>query len=44
MKRIVAVALITLAAATGCVTQEPPGQEFTEDLGNDFETEDYLNP
>ena len=44
MRRAVALALISLVLASGCVTQEPPGSNYVEDVGNDFQNEDYLNP
>ena len=43
-RRALAAALIALVLASGCVTQEPPGGEFVEDIGNDFQNEDYFNP
>jgi hypothetical protein len=43
-RRAVAVAMVALALASGCVTQEPPGSDYVEDLQSDFETEDYFNP
>jgi hypothetical protein len=43
-RRTVVAALIALLLASGCVTQEPPGGEFVEDVGNDFQNEDYFNP
>jgi hypothetical protein len=42
--RAVAVAMAALVLASGCVTQEPPGSDYVEDLQSDFETEDYFNP
>jgi len=44
IRRGFAAALIALALATGCVTQEPPGSQYVEDVGNDFQNEDYFNP
>jgi hypothetical protein len=46
MRRAVAAALIalTLVVASGCVTQDPPGSEFVEDVQTDFEQGDYFNP
>jgi len=36
--------VVAVVLATGCVTQDPPGTEFVEDVGNDFQNEDYFNP
>ncbi len=44
VRRLVAAALIALAVSTGCIAQDPPGKDFTEDLQQDFENEDYFNP
>jgi hypothetical protein len=44
VRRLVGVALIALAVSTGCIAQDPPGKDFTEDLQQDFENEDYFNP
>ena len=44
MRRAVAVSLIALVVASGCVTQDPPGRDYVEDLQNDFETEHYFDP
>ena len=44
MRRAVAVSLIALVVASGCVTQDPPGRDYVEDLQNDFETENYFDP
>jgi hypothetical protein len=44
LRRAVAVAMAALVLASGCVTQEPPGSDYVEDLQSDFETEDYFNP
>ena len=44
VRRFVGVALIALAVSTGCIAQNPPGKDFTEDLQQDFENEDYFNP
>ena len=41
--RLLAAALIAVAAATGCVT-EPPGNDFVENVNNDFQENDYFNP
>ncbi len=44
MRRAVAVSLIALVVASGCVTQDPPGRDYVEDLQSDFETEHYFDP
>ena len=44
MRRAVAVSLIALVVASGCVTQDPPGRDYVEDLQSDFETENYFDP
>lgn len=41
---MLAVSAVALVLASGCVTQEPPTNQFVEDVQNDFETEDYFNP
>jgi hypothetical protein len=40
----VAVSLIAVMVAYGCVTQDPPGRDYVEDLRSDFETESYFDP
>ena len=44
LRRALAASLVALVLASGCVTQDPPGTEYVEDLQSDFETEDYFNP
>ena len=44
VRRAVAVSLIALVVASGCVTQDPPGRDYVEDLQSDFETEHYFDP
>ena len=44
MRRAVAVSLIALVVASGCVAQDPPGRDYVGDLQKDFETENYFDP
>ena len=44
MRRTLAASLVALVVASGCIAQDPPGKDFTEDLQQDFENEDYFNP
>ena len=44
MRRAVAVSLVALVVASGCVSQDPPGRDYVEDLQSDFETEHYFDP
>ncbi|GMQ85207.1 MAG: hypothetical protein BMS9Abin07_0772 [Acidimicrobiia bacterium] len=44
MRRAVAVSLVALVLASSCVTQNPPGKDYVEDLQTDFTTQDYFNP
>ncbi|MCZ6461438.1 MAG: hypothetical protein O6705_04285 [Actinobacteria bacterium] len=44
IRRAVAVSLIAVVVASGCVTQDPPGRDYVEDLQSDFETENYFDP
>ncbi len=44
IRRAVTVSLIALVVASGCVTQDPPGRDYVEDLQSDFETEKYFDP
>jgi hypothetical protein len=44
LRRTLAVSLVALVVASGCVTQEPPGNDFVEDLQSDFENEQYFDP
>ena len=44
VRQTIAAVVLALAVLTGCIAEDPPGKEFTEDLQNDFETEDYFNP
>jgi hypothetical protein len=44
MRRAVAAAVIVMVVASGCVTQKAPGSDYVEDVGNDFQNNDYFNP
>lgn len=44
VRRAVAVSLVALVVASGCVSQDPPGRDYVEDLQSDFETEHYFDP
>ena len=44
LRRAVTVSLVALVVASGCVTQDPPGRDYVEDLQSDFETENYFDP
>ncbi len=44
LKAVVAVLVVALAGLLSSCVTEPPGNDFVNDVNNDFQENDYFNP